>query len=50
MLLSFVNMKLRDEYRDLDELCDALDIDRPDLEHRLGEARFTYDPENNRFR
>ena len=26
MLLSFVNMKLRDEFSDLDELCGALDV------------------------
>ena len=49
MLLSAVNMKLRDDYPDLDELCAALDIDRDDLVSRLHEAGFDYDPANNRF-
>ena len=49
MLLSYVNMKLRDEYATLDELCAALDADRSELEQRLAAAGFEYSPENNRF-
>jgi hypothetical protein len=43
-------MKLRDYYRDLDELAHAEDIDRAVLERRLGEAGFVYHPELNQFR
>ena len=50
MLLSFVNMKLRDEYRDLDELCAAAGIARDELVKRLAEAGFEYMPEINQFR
>lgn len=50
MLYSLVNMKLRDGYSDLDDLCASLGIERDELERRLGEAGFEYDPEQNRFR
>lgn len=50
MLLSYVNMKLRDEYPSLDALCDDLDIDRGELERKLSEAGFDYMPEINQFR
>lgn len=50
MLLSMINMKLRDEYLTLDELCAAEDIDRDLLESRLKAAGFDYMPEVNQFR
>lgn len=50
MLYSFINMKLRDEYADLDTLCAALDIDRTTLEKTLHEAGFDYLPQANQFR
>lgn len=49
MLQSVINMKLRDFYTDLDALCDDLDIDRKELEERLGKAGFEYSEENKRF-
>lgn len=49
ILLSYINTKLRDEYSDLDALCDGLGIDRGTLVRRLGEAGFEYSPENNKF-
>lgn len=49
ILLSFVNMKLRDSYSSLDELCKSLDIDRTELEKKLKSAGFTYDASNNHF-
>ena len=50
MLLSFVNMKLRDEYPDLDELCADLDISKEYLTGVLEKAGYHYDSEQNRFR
>ncbi|MDO4496682.1 MAG: DUF4250 domain-containing protein [Bacteroidales bacterium] len=50
ILLSQVNMKLRDEYSDLDELCAALDYDKEELVKRLAEAGFDYVPEQNQFK
>ena len=49
MLLSFLNMKLRDNYASLEELCDDLDIDRDALLKRMAEAGFEYSAENKRF-
>ncbi len=50
MLMSWVNMKLRDQYNSVDALCDDLDIDSVELERTLGEAGFEYMPEINQFR
>lgn len=49
MLLSWVNMKLRDYYKSLEELCDDLEIDRNELENRLNQAGFEYNSELNKF-
>lgn len=49
MLLSVVNMKLRDSYSSLSDLCDDLGIDAADIEKPLAQAGFTYDSDNNRF-
>lgn len=49
MLLSWTNMKLRDFYSSLDELCDNLEIDRKELEDKLKNAGFTYNMELNKF-
>ena len=49
MLYSAVNMKLRDRYNSLDELCEDLDIDRADLEHCLAEVGFEYSVKDNKF-
>lgn len=50
MLLSFVNMKLRDEFSDLDELCGALDVRREDLERRLKALGYAYNEKTNQFK
>lgn len=49
MLLSFINLKLRDFYGSLDALCDDLDISRTDLEDKLGSIDYHYDTERNQF-
>ena len=49
ILLSWTNMKLRDFYSSLDELCDDLEIDRKELEDKLNNAGFTYNMELNKF-
>ena len=49
MLLSFVNMKLRDTYATLDDLCDDLEFDRTELESRLRAIGCRYDEEKNCF-
>ena len=49
MLMSFINMKLRDFYPSLDALCEDFEISREELEERLGKAGFEYSEENKRF-
>lgn len=50
MLYSAINMKLRDDYPSLDALCADMGVDRADLERRLAEAGFEYNPASNQFR
>lgn len=49
MLYSVVNMKLRDYYDTLDELCADLDISRKELEDKLRAAGFEYNEKLNKF-
>ena len=49
MLLSYINMKLRDDYDSLDALCDDLGIDPAGLTARMAAAGFEYSAENKRF-
>ena len=49
MLMSFINMKLRDIYPSLDALCEDMDIDKAQLLEKLGSVGFEYSPENKRF-
>ena len=49
MLLSFINMKLRDFYPTLDSLCEDMNIDRAELEKRLNDVGFEYNEELNKF-
>lgn len=49
MLMSWVNMKLRDFYPSLETLCEDLEIDREELVETLGKAGFEYNSELNKF-
>lgn len=49
MLMSVINMKLRDFYPSLDDLCEDMGIDRDEIENALGAAGFEYNDEQNKF-
>lgn len=49
MLLSFLNLKLRDFYGSLDELCEDLGLDRTELEEQLSKINYHYEEGSNRF-
>lgn len=49
MLLSIVNMKLRDFYGSLDALCEDLDEDKEQIQKTLSGIGYTYDGEKNQF-
>lgn len=49
MLLSFINMKLRDFYDSLDSLCDDLDESKSEIIDRLESIGYKYDEKLNKF-
>lgn len=49
MLLSIINMKLRDEYDSLDKLCDDMQIDKNSLLEKMKRAGYEYSKENKKF-
>ena len=49
MLLSVVNMKMRDFYKKLDALCEDLDTDKADLCAKLKAVGYEYDAQRNQF-
>ncbi len=48
--VSILNMKLRDQYPNLESLCDDLNLDLDALITNLKDHSFNYDPENNQFK
>ncbi|ABK39903.1 DUF4250 domain-containing protein [Aeromonas hydrophila] len=50
MLLSLVNMQLRDRFDDLDDLCKAQDLDKAALVARLASGNFHYQEDQKQFR
>ena len=50
ILLSYVNMKLRNNYSSLAELCEEEGASEDEIVSVLASAGFTYDPEQYAFR
>ena len=50
ILLSFVNTKLRDEYRTLEEFCKEHNLDVEALKKKLEEIGFQYNAELKQFK
>lgn len=48
-LLSFLNLKLRDFYPDLETLCDDLELDQAGITRKLEMLDYHYDREQNQF-
>ena len=49
MLLSFVNLKLRDYYNSLERMCEEMDLDSAEIEEKLATINYHYDKERNQF-
>ena len=49
MLLSVVNLKLRDFYKNLDALCEDMDADKVGLCAKLRAVGYEYDAQRNQF-
>ncbi len=50
MLLSVINMKLRDQYESLEALCDDIDVSIDEITVTLANIGYTYDQNNNQFK
>ena len=49
ILLSVVNTKLRDFYKNLDELCEDMNVDKNEIINKLRGIDYEYNEELNRF-
>ncbi len=49
ILLSVMNTKLRDYYKDLDELCKELQLDKQIIQEELEKIDYEYDRTTNQF-
>ncbi len=50
LLYSLINMKLRNDYADLDDLVRSLGVERVELERHLAQVGYRYDVGLNQFR
>ena len=50
ILVSMINMKLRDFYSDLESYCDDMDISMNIIEEKLKNAGYTYHSDINQFK
>ena len=49
MLLSFINLKLRDYYSSFEALCEDLDVDGKEIVDKLAGVDYHYDADKNQF-
>ena len=49
MLLSFINLKLRDYYGSLEQLCDDLDVKKQEIRDEVATIAYHYNEERNQF-
>ena len=50
MLLSYINTQLRDNYKDLEDLCGRLDVSQSEIEEKLGNIGYRYNRDLNQFK
>jgi hypothetical protein len=50
ILLSMINMKLRDQYSSLDLLCSDLELNKETMVSRLREIGYNYNEKENQFK
>ena len=49
MLLSFVNLKLRDYFLNLDVFCEEYEVDKDEIIRKLASIDYHYDKAKNQF-
>lgn len=50
MLVSIINMKLRDQYSSLNLLCDDLELSEKDIINKLESIGYNYNKSENQFK
>lgn len=50
MLLSFLNLKLRDNYETLDKLCEDLELDKEEIISKMSDIHYFYNEQTKQFR
>lgn len=50
MLMSVINMKLRDNYKSLEELCDDYNVSLHEICEKLEKIGYRYNVEQNQFK
>ncbi|EJP6471525.1 DUF4250 domain-containing protein [Clostridium sp. FAM 1755] len=49
ILLSLVNTKLRDEFKNLKDFCETYDLKQDEIENKMKSIEYKYDSEINQF-
>jgi len=49
ILLSYINLKLRDYYEDIEDLCKDLNVRRADIDLTLNQIDYSYDKKLNQY-
>lgn len=49
MLLSVINLKLRDYYSSLDQLCEEMNLSKEEITSKLAAVDYEYDEIHNQF-
>ena len=50
ILLSYINTQLRDNYKDIDDLCKSLDLDKKEIIYILSKIEYFYNEKCNQFK
>ncbi len=50
MLLSYINMQLRDHYDSFEDLCLSLQVSAEEISKKLAEIDYIYDADANQFK
>ena len=50
MLLCFLNTKLRDQYKSLDDLCEDLNYNKDEIINKLKTINYEYNEQLNQFK
>lgn len=50
ILLSFINTQLRDNYKNIDELCSALSVNKKEITKKLISLGYEYNIKENQFK